>query len=97
MANNRRKARGKMPCTPRKEIPMERDPYADMFRFQMGQCVHWAEYPHERHYIGQRRWTQREILEPLVEYHLRLGASKGGWLAWVNERELLAWDEDEPR
>lgn len=76
---------------------MERDPYADMFRFQMGQWVRWAEYPHDGHYIGQRRWTQREILEPLVEYRLRFAAVKGGWIAWVPERELIAWDEDEPR
>jgi len=76
---------------------MERDPYADMFRFQLGQCVRWAEYPHEGHWVGQRRWTQREILEPLVEYRLRLTAKKGGWLSWVPERELMAWDEGEPR
>ena len=38
---------------------MDRDNYADMFRFPMGACVRWAESPRARYYIYQRRWTQR--------------------------------------
>ena len=38
---------------------MDRDEYADMFRFPMGACVHWAEQPHTRYYVSQRRWTRR--------------------------------------
>lgn len=71
---------------------MDRDEYADMFRFQMGQYVRWAEYPNTRYYIYQRRWTQREILDPVVQYRFR--TSKAGTDAicisheWVHERDL---------
>jgi hypothetical protein len=74
---------------------MNRDPYADMFRFPIRHCVRWAEFPQERYHIGQRRWTQREILEPFVEYRLRLGEVKGSLGGWINERDLMTWDEDE--
>lgn len=72
---------------------MDRDDYADMFRFPLGACVRWAESPSHRYYIGQRRWTQREILSPVVEYHLRLGDSKGYFIAWVLEPDVMAWED----
>src|SRR5262249_61904991 len=59
---------------------MERDEYADMFRFRIGQAVRWAEYPDERYRIGQRRWAQREILAPIVAYRLRRGHEGRGEL-----------------
>ena len=55
---------------------MDRDEYANMFRFPMGQCARWVEQPRTRYYIYQRRWTQREILGPVVEYRFR--SSRGG-------------------
>jgi hypothetical protein len=75
---------------------MERDEYADMFRFRLGQRVRWAEYPHEPHVIGQRRWTQREILAPVVEYRLRFKAHKGSLMGWVSEADLEVWEEHAP-
>jgi len=73
---------------------MERDEYADMFRFRMGQAVRWAEYPDERYRIGQRRWTQREILAPIVAYRLRREHEGSGQLGslggWVSELDLEA-------
>ena len=77
---------------------MNRDNYADMFHFTMGQCVREAEHPRTRYYIYQRRWTQREILDPIVQYRFR--ASKAGtdmgYLdhAWVHEPDLEAWQEE---
>jgi len=72
---------------------MDRDPYADMFRFPIGAYVHWVEYPTERYYVGQRRWTQREILAPLVEYRLRLSKTTGGLGMWINEQDVLDGEE----
>jgi len=71
---------------------MDCDDYADMFRFRLGEVVRWAEYPHDRCVVGQRRWTQREILAPVVEYRLRLHATKGGLMGWVSEADLEAWE-----
>lgn len=76
---------------------MDRDPYADMFRFRIGDTVRYAEYPAERHYIGQRRWTQREILDPVVEYRLRLGKTRGHMMGWIPDADLTPWvDGEEP-
>ena len=74
---------------------MDHDEYADMFRYRLGQCVRWAEYPHERHYVAQRRWTQRSILAPVVEYRLTLASTGkgGGLMGWVGEADVEAWEE----
>jgi hypothetical protein len=72
---------------------MDRDEYADMFRYRMGQSVRWADVPYERHWVGQRRWTQREVMGPVVEYRLRMNKARGGFLGWVYESELEAWEE----
>ena len=72
---------------------MERDEYADMFRYRLGQSVRWADYPHEQHWIGQRRWTQREAGVPVVEYRLRMGKARGGFLGWVYEADVEPWEE----
>ena len=72
---------------------MDRDEYADMFRFHLCQAVRWAEYPHEPYYIGQRRWTQREMLAPLVEYRLRLSKARGSLMSWVPEFDLAPFED----
>ena len=72
---------------------MNPDPSADMFRFRIGQPVRWSEYPHERYFVGQRRWTEREVVAPLVEYRLRMRESGGPMLSWVPDHELLPWKE----
>lgn len=75
---------------------MERDDYADMFRHRLGDCVRWAEYPRRRHYVSQRRWTQREILAPVVEYRLMLSkAGDTGSMGWVHEWDLEVWEGEE--
>ena len=73
---------------------MERDEYADRFRFQIGQCVRWAAYPNERHWIGKRRWTQREIMSPVVEYQLQLSQTSSSNIGWAYEADLEAWKEE---
>jgi hypothetical protein len=76
---------------------MERDEYADMFQFHMRQQVRWAEDPDSCYVIAQRRWTQREILAPFVEYRLRLRFASdtlGGTMSlWVLESALEACPE----
>ena len=77
---------------------MDRDDYGDMFRYRIGDAVRWAEAPHQRYFIGQRRWTQREILSPKVEYHLKLTTTGSGqhYLSWADEADLEAWKEETP-
>lgn len=76
---------------------MERDPYADMFRFRLGDLVRWAEYPTERYQVGQRRWTERELLAPVVTYRLRVvhesGRTLGGYHDWVRDEDLAPWED----
>jgi hypothetical protein len=76
---------------------MERDEYADMFQYQIGQTVRWAEYPGERLRIFQRRWTQRELLAPLVTYRLKPQSAGLGLICldhgWVREADLQACQE----
>ena len=76
---------------------MDRDEYADMFRFPMGACVRWAEQPSTRFYISHRRWTQREILAPVVQYRFRTSkpgtAYRSVGYEWVYEADIEAWEE----
>jgi hypothetical protein len=74
---------------------MERDEYTDLFRYRIGQGVRWADYPHKQHFVGQRRWTQREVLPPVVEYRLLLEplGHDTVWMAWVPEADLELWEE----
>lgn len=74
---------------------MDRDDYADMFRFRLGDCVQYAEYPERKHYIIQRRWTQRAILAPVVEYRLSLSAKSEHSTSWVFEHDLTPWMEED--
>jgi hypothetical protein len=65
-----------------------------MFRFRLGQAVRCADYPTKRHYVGQRRWTERRILAPLVEYRLTFSATDDSWaLGWVRDEDLQVWEE----
>jgi hypothetical protein len=74
----------------------DRDDYADMFRYRLGQRVRWAEHPAKPHEILQRRWTQRQILAPVVQYHLGYGES-GMAIAWVREEDIEPWTDTPPR
>ena len=77
---------------------MDRDEYADMFRFPMGQCVRWAEQPPRGCYISQRRWTQREILAPVVQYRFRTSKADDTLAySWAYEADLEAWPEEETK
>lgn len=73
---------------------MDHDPYADMFRFRIGDCVRYAEHPTQPYSVGQRRWTERAILAPVVEYRLRLGED-GYAITWAYEPDLVLWSEEE--
>jgi hypothetical protein len=57
-----------------------------LFRFQLGQGVRWAATPTRQDWVERRRWTERAILGPVVEYHLGLD------VGWVYEADLTAWD-----
>jgi hypothetical protein len=70
-----------------------RDAYAHLFRFQMGQCVRWAAQPTEAYIITQRRWTQRDIVAPVVEYLLCRRDRQGEAVGWGYEPDLVTWDE----
>jgi len=73
---------------------MPPDAYSDMFRFTLGQCVRWTESPYQRHWVGQRRWTEREILAPLVQYRLRFGKPEDGpLLEWARQEDLTPWED----
>lgn len=78
---------------------MPHDDYADMFRFPLGQCVRWAEQPQTQLYICQRRWTQREILDPVVTYRVRTTQTPKDYhfpsVEWIHEHDLIAWVDDE--
>ena len=73
---------------------MDQDSFADMFQCKIGDCVRWTEYPTDRSSIGQRRWTQREMLAPVVEYRLRSSETRGSMMGWVAETDLMAWQDD---
>jgi hypothetical protein len=68
------------------------DEYAEMFLFREGQAVYWAEAPDERFVVVERRWTQRELLGPVIEYRLRtqVDSTTLGLVMtpWVSEADL---------
>ena len=79
---------------------MVRDPHATLFRFRLGVCVRWAGAPAHPLTIVQRRWTERDILHPVVEYLCRLpregtDAAGRGYAVyeWIDEPDLVAWKE----
>jgi hypothetical protein len=72
---------------------MDRDDYADMFRYRLGDVVQYAEYPGRKHYVLQRRWTQRAILAPVVHYKLSLSDKDEHTIGWVREPDLAPWQE----
>ena len=76
---------------------MDRDEYADMFRYRVGQEVRWAEHPENHYRVAQRRWTQREILAPLVAYRLRRVQENGTLIDylgdWIGEADMEGWEE----
>jgi hypothetical protein len=68
-----------------------------MFRYRLGQRVRWAEFPADVQVIVQRRWTQRQIPGPIVEYRLADVARKPESVAvWVYEADIEAWPDTPP-
>jgi hypothetical protein len=63
------------------------------FQFALGQHVRWAGDPTHRYQIGQRRWTERIVLGPVVEYYLCWRAPHGPDAGWVSEADLTRWQE----
>lgn len=71
------------------------DPYGDMFRFPLGTRVRWAEHPSRCSTIYQRRWTEREILAPVVQYRFRSGPDAHGYgYEWVVETDLTTCEDE---
>jgi hypothetical protein len=79
------------------EPALAEEEHDDLFLFRQGQPVRWAEVPEERLVVVERRWTQREILGPFAEYHLRtqLDSNTLGQVMtpWVSEADLEARKE----
>jgi len=67
---------------------MDRDVYADMFQFAMGQGVRWAGQPTARYTIAQRRFTERDGLAPVVEYLLYEHTRREEVGIWAYEPDL---------
>ncbi len=59
------------------------------FRYDQGQLVSWAGVG--RWHVSWRRWTERDILSPLVEYGLVLSDVEPprGRVIWVAEADVL--------
>ena len=72
-------------------------PGAPRFRFTLGQVVCWLEHPDVLWVICQRRWTERPILDPMVEYLLgRRESPAAARDVWVFEDELAPWEAPQP-
>jgi hypothetical protein len=75
----------------RGDAGMEQDDYGEMFQFRLGHEVRTADHPSSKRYVTQRRFTQRRIFKPLVEYQLGSSVETVGG-EWVREEDVVAWD-----
>lgn len=69
------------------------DQESALFLFPIGQRVRWAGAPTYCYWISQRRWTERAILGPIVEYALCRAAPHDTRFVWVYEADLTPWDD----
>lgn len=72
-------------------------PVDTQFQFALGQHVRWAGEPTQPYQIRQRRWTERAIGGPVVEYYLPWRGPHGPDVGWVYEADLTCWPDREPR
>jgi hypothetical protein len=63
----------------------KREVHVNLFRYRRGQWVTWTGAPAHPYCIAQRRWTERDILGPVVEY-LLIGLEE-----WAYEPDLEPW------
>jgi hypothetical protein len=75
---------------------MAQDHPPPTFRYQQGQEVVWAGFSLARFEMTGRRWTERAMLAPVVEYRLRFTISDTEMPGWVDESARDPWPEDEP-
>jgi hypothetical protein len=61
------------------------------FQFDLGQHVHWAGDLTHCYQIGQRRFTERTLLGPVVEYALCWPGTHGPVVRWAYEADLTRW------
>lgn len=61
------------------------------FLFHRGQAVRWADYPYVSYYVCQRRWTERDVMPPIVEYGLVMYQGRGE-MWWAVEADLEPWE-----
>ena len=69
----------------------DRDPYAAWFLYRQGAVVRYAGAPDTPFTISQRRWTQRDVMAPLVEYLLWPVPPGEGETGWVYEPDIEPW------
>lgn len=65
----------------------------DLFQFPLGTLVSWGAR-HTRYLIVQRRYTERDLLGPVVEYLLGSCRHPEIPLQWVNASDLVSLVED---
>lgn len=66
------------------------------FRFRIGQKVHWAAQPGTLYQVAWRRWTERMLFGPVVEYRLcPLAQTLDTWpvLYWAAEADITPVEE----
>lgn len=69
------------------------------FRYRKGDVVWWEDDPTrplEAYVVVQRRWTDRDILAPVIEYGLSRLAEPTGRMWWAYEPDVLATEEEPP-
>ena len=77
-------------------LRVDRDPYAAWFLYRQGAVVRYAGAPDTPFTISQRRWTQRDVLGPTIEYLLWPQDLAGEYPGWVYEPDVTPWpDPDE--
>jgi hypothetical protein len=64
------------------------------FLYRTQQAVRWACAPDQPWRVVQQRWTERDVLGPLVDYLL---CDATGATAWALEPDVGPWDMPQPR
>ena len=70
-------------------------PADTLFLFAHGQVVRWLAFPDVAWRIVWRRYTERDIMGPLVDYRVEpveaVAAREVGAGGWADEADLEAW------
>ena len=69
------------------------------FRYRKGDVVWWEDDPTrplEAYVVVQRRWTDRDIMAPVIEYGVCRLDDPGEPMQWALEPDVLATQEEPP-